>query len=149
MDQFEPLELPRARSTRAWPTRPGRIAALLIGAGLLLNTAVRLTLHPAPQPPIADLFFTLALALLAIDRLRAGLDHFSRLEIARVLSFSLPGVSGLRDSLMTRRGEAADLSATPPSPEWSATTARRDAGFDNASRDEADRDEDGDEDPWR
>lgn len=148
MDQFEPLESPYARSPGRWPTRPGRIAAIIVVAGLLLNIAVRSIFHPEPPLPVADLFFTLALALLVLDRLRAGLDHFGRLEIARVLSFSLPGVSGLRDSLMTRRGEAADLSAPPPS-EWSAATARRDDARNTASRDEADKDEDDDEDPWR
>jgi len=149
MDQFEPLESPYARPPGRWPTRPGRIAAIIVVAGLLLNIAVRSIFHPEPPLPVADLFFTLALALLVLDRLRAGLDHFGRLEIARVLSFSLPGVSGLRDSLMTRRGEAADLSVSPPPSEWPAATARRDAALNTASRDEADKDEDDDEDPWR
>ena len=190
MDQFEPLESPYARSPGRWPTRPGRIAAIIVvaglllqrsvfrppqplpifdlfataalvllladrlaavivGAGLLLNIAVRSIFHPEPPLPVADLFFTLALALLVLDRLRAGFDHFGRLEIARVLSFSLPGVSGLRDSLMTRRGEAADLSVAPPPSEWSAATSRRDDALDTASRDEAVKDEDDDEDPWR
>ena len=149
MDQFEPLESPYARPPGRWPTRPGRIAAIIVVAGLLLNIAVRSIFHPEPPLPVADLFFTLALALLVLDRLRAGFDHFGRLEIARVLSFSLPGVSGLRDSLMTRRGEAADLSAPPPPSAWSAAPASRDADIDTASRDEGDPDEDDEEDPWR
>lgn len=149
MDQFEPLESPYARSPGRWPTRPGRIAAIIIGAGLLLNIAVRSVFRP-PQPlPIVDLFAAAALVLLLADRLRSGFTHFNRLEIARALSFSLPGVSGLRDSLMTRRGEAADLSVAPPPSEWSAAPASRDADINTASRDEGDPDEDDEEDPWR
>ena len=149
MDQFEPLESPYARPPGRWPTRPGRIAAIIVVAGLMLNIAVRSVFRP-PQPlPIVDLFAAAALVLLLADRLRSGFTHFNRLEIARALSFSLPGVSGLRDSLMTRRGEAADLSAPPPPSAWSAAPASRDADIDTASRDEGDPDEDDEEDPWR
>ena len=149
MDQFEPLESPYARPPGRWPTRPGRIAAIIVVAGLLLHIAVRSVFRPSQPLPIVDLFATAALVLLLADRLRSGFTHFNRLEIARALSFSLPGVSGLRDSLMTRRGEAADLSAPPPPPAWSAAPASRDADIDTASRDEGDPDEDDEEDPWR
>ena len=149
MDQFEPLESPYARPPGRWPTRPGRIAAIIVVAGLLLNIAVRSVFRPSQPLPIVDLFAAAALVLLLADRLRSGFTHFNRLEIARALSFSLPGVSGLRDSLMTRRGEATDLSAPPPPSAWSAAPASRDADIGTASRDEGDPDEDDEEDPWR
>jgi hypothetical protein len=105
------LESPVSRSPLL---RPGRVAALLVVAGLVAGTLfapnnplrafLRPVISPAEPPMVADLFFTAALLVLLVDRLRAGLAVASGLGIGGAVGAPGLDLRRIKELLLARRG---------------------------------------------
>lgn len=113
MDQYA---APPAPPAAAALLRPGRLAALLVLAGLVAGTLLEPhnplraflspVLSPSEPPMIADLFFAAALVLVLVDRLRAGLAVAAGLQLGGSLGTPSFSLARLKRLLLARRGEA-------------------------------------------
>jgi hypothetical protein len=151
MDQY----VPPAPSAASALLRPGRFAALLVLAGLAAGTLLepnnplraflRPVLSPSEPPIVADLFFGAALAIVLVDRIRAGLAVAAGLQLGG--SFGAPGFSFQRAKrlLLARRGDTH----APDDDPYPGADLDDPLGPPPGGAAPADRGDELDEDPWR
>lgn len=156
MDRFDELGAPGGLPRSVSPLlRPGRLAALLVLAGLVAgtlfapNNPLRAFLRPilSPSEPlmVADLFFALALGIVLVDRVRGALAVAAGLGVGGLFA-GLPTAGSLRATLLARRG-ASPGGSEAPEREWASGSAREDAPADERSDEPATLEDE--EDPWR
>lgn len=152
MDRFDEVDSLGGTQRALSPfLRPGRLAALLVGAGLAAgtlfapNNPLRAFLRPilSPSEPLmlTDLFFALALGVVLVDRVRGALAVAAGLGVGGLFG-GLPTANSLRELLLARRGASA-TAADRPDESRAARGVREEETVEESTSFEED------EDPWR